>query len=59
MPILNVTLPAHGGMPATKHTILPKLGESMEMFLDLYALTHGKKVSPLTLMSPFPGIIHI
>ena len=45
IPTINVTVPGIDNTSATVHTIHPKMAESMDMFLDLYGLTLGKKVS--------------
>ena len=41
VPPINVTVPGH----PLQHWIQPRLTESLEMFLDLYGLTQGNKVS--------------
>ncbi len=51
MPLINVTVApdaVRGGVHAGTagvHTVQPKLSEALDMFLDLYGLTQGKKVS--------------
>jgi hypothetical protein len=44
IPSINVTVPATAITAASIHTIHPKLAEALDMFLDLYGLTLGKKV---------------
>ncbi len=56
VPTINVTVPEADGAPASLHTIQPKLGESLDMFLDLYGLTQGKKVWMLVVMLAWLGL---